>query len=281
MVTIKCQHSGIEFEAKTRRTKQHPLVARFKNEMARDYYRQAMEALEEAAEMEYSTIEDYMELVARIADNKINAKNDALNKQRQAEREAKAERAAARAKRKETNAFLRKHGYTWHKNPVDGYQPDYDFGDNRWHLMSPDRYEVTVAEALAEIERGVDVVIAERAAASRAREEAQMQQEADEEAERQAHQEARDSVATIEVEEFDYSNFELIYERKEFSAGTSVERIFRGKINGVNCGVTYRYSGGHDFNESERFWSDDPETAGLTRMERDEMSQTLADFFGA
>lgn len=280
MITVKCQHSGLEFEAKSKRSKQHPVVADFKNKACRDNnYREAKAALDEATAIGgYRTIEEYMMLANDIMSSAVAKKNQRISQQRQEAVEAKKAAAERREQRKRTNAFLREHGYYWIKDDDDGYQPM--FNDNNWHLLSPDNYEVTVAEALAEIERGVDVVIAERAAAEQARQEAEQRQKEAEEVERQAYKESRASVVddAIETEAFDYSDFDLIYQREY---GVFTDKIFIGKINGVQCGVTYHYFGGHDYYESIRYWSQNPEAAGLTRKERDAMSQRFADIFGA
>lgn len=75
MAKIICQHSGVEFEAKSTRTKQHPLVASFKNTNVSNY-RDAMTALETAKEIGgYTTIEQYISLVEEILSGKISESN--------------------------------------------------------------------------------------------------------------------------------------------------------------------------------------------------------------
>lgn len=41
MITVKCQHTGFEFEAESKRSKNHPLVAEFLSEASKDnkFYR--------------------------------------------------------------------------------------------------------------------------------------------------------------------------------------------------------------------------------------------------
>ncbi|MCB8942551.1 MAG: hypothetical protein H6658_02125 [Ardenticatenaceae bacterium] len=196
MVTIKCQHSGIEFEAKSTRTRQHPLVAAFKNESVRGNYSQAMEALEKAAKVGgYTTIEEYMTLVKKIMSGAVAAKNEAINRQRQAEREAEKAVAELRARREAQNAHLRQHGYRWQKHYIDAFdhyeepEPDDRFA---WVLVAPDgRCDVSVAQALDEIERGAEVVLAEIAAQKEASEKAQREKEMTEQAEMEADRQAR------------------------------------------------------------------------------------------
>lgn len=52
MVTIECQYTGIKFEAESKRTKNHPQVAAFLNEAAKDTkigaYAQAKQLVSEA-----------------------------------------------------------------------------------------------------------------------------------------------------------------------------------------------------------------------------------------
>jgi hypothetical protein len=67
------------------------------------------------------------------------------------------------------NAHLKAHGYHWVKITQDWLDDNDDFDTvPGWHLYSPDNRDVTVAQALDEIERGRDVVLAEQAAAEQA-----------------------------------------------------------------------------------------------------------------
>ena len=71
--------------------------------------------------------------------------------------------------RAKQNAHLKAHGYHWVKITQDWLDDNDDFTTRPgWHLYSPDNRDVTVAEALDEIARGRDVVLAERKAEAQA-----------------------------------------------------------------------------------------------------------------
>lgn len=64
MVKVICKHSGIEFEARTKRTTQHPQVAAIKQQATRyNVHDKAMEAIDEASTMEWSNINDFVNFV--------------------------------------------------------------------------------------------------------------------------------------------------------------------------------------------------------------------------
>jgi len=143
---------------------QHKTIIKMKNGDEGETVIKAIAWLDKKGE----TFENAHSYIARINElieikNVKTAEREAIQK---ADEDREQRRRDARANRDETNAQLRASGYFWHKEDDDGYQSAYDFGDSQWHLMSPDHYEVTVAEALEDIKRGVDVAIAERAAAA-------------------------------------------------------------------------------------------------------------------
>lgn len=108
MVTIKCKHSGIVFEAKTKRTKQHPDIAALKQRANKDgNYREVDNALDAVTKAGgYSTIEKYMQLVNDMVAKAIDAKRQASNK-------LAAERRAEQTRRHDAknNATTIIHGY--------------------------------------------------------------------------------------------------------------------------------------------------------------------------
>lgn len=151
MITAICQHSGLEFEASSKRTKQHPNVAALKS-TAYDNgnYAEVMQALDTVKERGgYKTIEEYLDLVNEIASGKVTASRDA----RKREREEKAQREEARREHKRQrdaqNNILRRNGYNWRKIHD---QEDEHYEDGQWLLFSPDGRSVSVEQALAEIE---------------------------------------------------------------------------------------------------------------------------------
>lgn len=183
MVQVTCQHSGIQFEAKTKRTKMHPKVARFKNsKTAVQNWGHAVAALDEVATSgEYQTVEEYVEQVKALFEQKLTAVTQAQQKRQQ--RQAEADKAAQelRDRRKARNAHLRQHGYRWQKhyiNHFDHYEEPEPDDEYVWVLVAPDgRYDVPVAQALDEIERGAEVVLSEIEAAETAEAERKRQAE--------------------------------------------------------------------------------------------------------
>lgn len=272
MVTVICQYTGIQFEAATNRAKNHPVVSELLNAAAKGgNYGQVQSILAQCKKEGIQDIDQVREAVKAG-----NAKHIAqLNAQLQAEAEDKKAREKARAQRQEQNHFLREHGYTWHKNDDDGYQPM--FANDGWHLVSPDNRIVTVAQAMDEIKRGREVVLAEIAALEEAETQVAAANKAKEEADAAAYEQARNSFQGEEVEPFAYDNFMMVA-RQEY--GVSVDKMFRGRVNGVECAVFYHYFGGHNYDERVRYYCVDPAAAGLTPIKRTPLGQTLADFFG-
>jgi len=149
-VTVKCQYTGIEFEAKSKRSKNHPQVAALLAEANKNRtYSAVKDALTEGQELGFETIDEYIEF-ARAAMFTANAKFTARMNQMRAERKAKQE---AKRHRDFVNAKLRKHGYTWRKNfAYDHDHYEESDGTFEWELWSEDGRQVTVEQALAEIE---------------------------------------------------------------------------------------------------------------------------------
>lgn len=146
-VTIKCQHSGIEFEAATRRTKQHPYVAAAKKAASKDgRHRELDKALSDVAEdSNYTTIEEYMQQVNERLKGveTIQVKREVARQEYKRRYEAA---GRATANRFFVNAKLKQHGYQWFK------LPNFVLDTDEWELHAPDGRTVTVDEALAEIE---------------------------------------------------------------------------------------------------------------------------------
>lgn len=157
MITVKCQHTGIEFEAASKRTKMHPAISAIKNEAAKDgTYRQVMEAITAAEKETWTSIEDAVEFITDMAAGRITAK-------RNADRAAGAEKAAAEKARKdaaqarkERNDKLYRNGYRWSKETEESMDifgaTAFDAeGGNTWILTAPDGRIVTVKQAMSEI----------------------------------------------------------------------------------------------------------------------------------
>lgn len=151
---VTCQYSGIAFEAQTARTKNHPAVAAFINEIANDKYAPSR-AYGEAKVMmlnnkdQWQTVSEYLAAVAaEYTAWLVEAKAEAS-----AEAKAKAATAKAQAeawrKRRETNQVLYKAGFYWiHVTDEDLHGEDAEAG---WSLIAPDGFTTTVAAALATI----------------------------------------------------------------------------------------------------------------------------------
>lgn len=273
MVKIVCQHSGIEFEAATARTKQHPLVAALKKQSDKDgTYRAMNDALDSVRKVGgYATIEEYVQRV-----------NDAMHGVPTAKAQARAyvdQRDEADRTRREQNAQLRAAGYVWHKYEAEHDAPEAGY---EWELRSPDGRVVTVSQALDEIKRGIEVVTAEReaariAAATAAREEAQ--RKADEEAAQDAEYKAFDSAAAELVKgliecDRDGFNWDELQDRepvlKMRVIGASRYRAHDDVISGVYRGqriVIVTTGSGYDDDGYPTIYAMLPEAAGLKRAE--------------
>jgi hypothetical protein len=148
---------------------------------------------------------------------------------------------------------------------------------SEWKLISADGRFVSVEQALDEIARGVDVVVAE-AEAKRQEAQAAAITAAEIEAKRQADEDATDAAAyaafdtaveqvkqkSVQVKAFDFGRFSKIVTMGKVS--TTYRRydcIWRGAINGVVCYVVFTDSG-YDYDGNAAYYSESPEAAGLT-----------------
>ena len=266
MTTITCQYSGLEFEAKSSRAKNHPALADLLSRAHRDgNYSQMVETLQAVRKAGgYTTIEEFVALVnARLQKRE--------EKFRAAEAVSKQRRDEAEQQRREQNALLKERGYTWFKNhhyDFDHYEEE--DGTFVWELYSADGRLVTVAQALDEIDRGVEVVAAEQQARLEAERQAQAEAEAEKEAERQREAAARAAVETVEVMPFDHTNFERIYSHMHNPrVSSSATTIYAGTVNGIPAGVVNVYSSyGNDYDDLCFYYCADPEAAGLERADR-------------
>jgi hypothetical protein len=160
---VKCDKTGIEFDADSKRQKNHPLISRLLSEAAgdkhnRNAYGVVLAACAEIKSCDSMTIDEAVALInRRLAGN--SADNDAARQaESQRKREEDARREARYNERKERNAFLREHGYQWSKEyaSFDEFEED---EPSEWVLRAPDGRAVGVAQALDEINRGAAVVM--------------------------------------------------------------------------------------------------------------------------
>lgn len=154
MVTVTCQYTGIEFEASSKRSKNHPAVSDLLNEAAKDKYNPAAyRTVKDAlADAKAAGMTDINEIVSYARDRMNNANDAAWQRRIEDEQQRKA--------RAERNSLLKSHGYRWHKEDEESmdfagagaFESMYGSANAVWILTAPDNREVTVAQALKEIE---------------------------------------------------------------------------------------------------------------------------------
>ncbi len=211
-------------------------------------------------------------------------------KREEAEREAKKKQEEERAERKRQrdaqNAHLREHGYKWEKKDVSVYDFDqyeeYDsaYADWQWILYSTDGREVSVEQALDEIERGTSVVLSEIAARKEAARKAKSAEKAKEIAEREAEDRARKEAQVHPMVEqfiFDDGTEEVIYDKEEATSySRSRYTVTRGLVRGVTAYRIKNYFSGNESTEDFGYYCADPDAANLKRVKRG----FFDDFFG-
>jgi hypothetical protein len=290
MVTIICSESKLEFEAETRRTKQHPRIANLKSQADKNgNYREVNAALAEARKRGgYTTIDEFMALVQQIVTEKqeqARAMHDRIAASRRREEEMNAQIKAEREARK---AKIKAAGYKWLKD-------DYEEGNVRWDLFSPDGRIVTEQQALDEIERGADVVLAEIAENEKA---AEVQRVIAEGEERRIQEAERDALAHFDslvdrieaanqrIERITFDVVETIRiqwpEGRKHSYYRHIDEIERGQINGVDC-WSITTGSGYDDDGYTSYYCADPTKAGATiaaESPDDDLSATFGEWFG-
>jgi len=157
-VTVKCQYTDIEFEAKSKRSKNHPKISDLLASANKaGTYGAVKAALEKGREMGLETIEQFLEIAEAASHDKLEEYSQRRNEQRERERQ----RAEARETRRQRNAHLRSHGYRWQKIAVGTEEATLpgsygagigEYSHEEWQLFAPDGRPVSVDRALAEIE---------------------------------------------------------------------------------------------------------------------------------
>lgn len=154
---IVCDKTGIQFEAESKRQKNHPLISVLLNRAAKDgTYNTALTALAEVKSAGNMTVEEAI----AFAEQRM-AETEAERQQRRiAEERAEKERTAARLQRKYQNELLYKYGYRWHKEDEESMDAfgatafETTYGGNVsavWILTDSNGHEVTVEQAMREI----------------------------------------------------------------------------------------------------------------------------------
>ncbi len=151
-IMVKCQYTGIEFEAASKRSKNHPSVSEFINAANKDgkHYQGAYAAAKDIVSSTGATeIEEVLSIANTQYSEWVNNAKGIVNRKFALEKERK---QAAQARR-EQNAMLNRHGYRWHKEDEESmdFAGPNAFDGQTWTLLSDDGREVTVAQALAEI----------------------------------------------------------------------------------------------------------------------------------
>jgi hypothetical protein len=228
MVLVTCEKTGIQFEADTRRTKNHPTIMGWLNEAAKDgWYNQALSTIKQGREQGFTTIEQFADALRATEESHKCASNAvyaAENARKRAEQDARRERAT-------TNAFLRDHAYKWHKFEHDEEDVDLlNLPEVEWTLYSPDNRAVSLKEAMLELAYA-DVRFAKEWLAKHniAEELPAIEQQRREEAQRkaaEAEQQAK-QMAALSQEDQEYIAF---IEPRLIEAGLSPERARKEAI---------------------------------------------------
>lgn len=156
---MNCDKTGISFDADSKRQKNHPMISALLAEASKDKYNTGTYriAIEACGEIKAAGIQDINDAIAFIRERMNGNTNAKLNQRAVADRERKAQRE----ERERTNALLRQHGYRWRREDegsmdvfgANAFESVYGTGASvAWTLHQPDGSEVSVAQALKEIE---------------------------------------------------------------------------------------------------------------------------------
>lgn len=149
MVTITCEKTGIQFEAATRRTKNHPqIMAWLSDAYKNNWLSEAEGTIREGKIQGWTTIEQFIEALRHTEQRAKESQHDTTVRENQQKRDAQ----EAKRQRTITNNLLRGRGYTWRKFEND--EEDQDFFNvpaYEWDLHSPDGRIVSVKEAMLEL----------------------------------------------------------------------------------------------------------------------------------
>ena len=160
--TIICQYSGVQFEARSARTKNHPVVAEFLTRANRDgRYGETIEAMQSARRAGgYTTAEQFVTLVAE----RLNA----TDQRRQAAAAASEQAYQDMTRRlRDRDEQLQRAGFYWDGDwGMDTYDETEEPSGRpptHWYLIAPDKRQITEEQAMA-IVSGATTLEAVRAA---------------------------------------------------------------------------------------------------------------------
>lgn len=164
MITVTCQYTGIEFEATSKRQKNHPKVSDLLNAAAKDggsAYNVAKQRFAEARERGMTDIDGIVRYVETGVFEANRESNERARQRAEEERERKLQAKYRRNEREYVNGILREHGYRWQRYAVgtddewSGNGSYYggvgEFSHWSYTLVAPDGREVTVHQALQEL----------------------------------------------------------------------------------------------------------------------------------
>ena len=161
MVTITCDKTGIQFEAASKRQKNHPKVSNLLNWAATKGKPGAYGvALNLLSECRTEGMTDISAILKRVEDGVAEfntAASEAEWQRIQQRKEYERQRRARRQEREYTNGILFEGGYHWINLGFDS-EEDADFTNfnsvyigKDWHLYSADHREVSVRQAMQEM----------------------------------------------------------------------------------------------------------------------------------
>lgn len=223
-------------------------------------------------------------------------------RQQEAEKKRKEQQARRKELREEQDGYLCSHGYNWKNEDVStlysfDQHKEYDprYADWRRVLYAPDGKRLgegkeATQQALAEIERGAEIVRAEIEAKRQASRIAKQLAEAEATARAEALEAERlrralafkEAQMLAEVQEdFDFDEEpKVLYHHDEIGIIRIIDKVLKGTVKGVVAAKTRVYRGGHDYDDIRRFFCENPEAAGLTRRVLSNEEKILRDFFG-
>lgn len=148
-----CEKTGIEFEAASKRTKNHPTIMGILSDAYRDgWHSDALAAIKNGRAAGFTSIEQFVTAM-REAEEQYKLRTNAAYA---AESQRKREAEEIRRQRHVTNSLLRSRGYEWQRGYSDSdIENDIWNGEGEatgaWELVSPDHRTVSMKEAMLEL----------------------------------------------------------------------------------------------------------------------------------
>jgi hypothetical protein len=150
MVLVICEKTGIEFDAPSKQTKTHPKIRSKLTEASknkRNWYREALQALEEGRNQQLDSIEDFLALLEEAR----KAKEEERGARFEEIYQEKIARRRAIGERERLNNFLKRNGYSWKYFEADEEDADLYGMQDEWVLMAPNGEATTLRAAMTEL----------------------------------------------------------------------------------------------------------------------------------